>query len=158
MLARRGELCFFLAGCKPNAWYRHTFPLRAGGSAGSAEGAYAVIQHSRILHMHFIRARCVDRTVSPPHSLPITWQDEDDVLESLRGEIYAALPNRLSLHQGQSFGRFSNAYDGQKQDRLSHEPLAIGRKSGTSMRTPWHAPSQNRTCAKICVRASQSPI
>jgi len=53
MLARRGELCFFLAGCKPNAWYRHTFPLRARSTASSAEGTYAHSTHT--LHKSTMR-------------------------------------------------------------------------------------------------------
>ena len=61
-------------------------------------------------------------------------QEEDDVLESLRYEIHAVLPNRASHQDIKNYGRFSNAYDGQKQDnRLSHEPLGVGRKSGKTM-------------------------
>ena len=57
------------------------------------------------------------------------------MLESLRNEIHAALPNRATWEQMQKYGRFSNAYDGQRQDhRLSYEPLGVGRKSGTLVR------------------------
>jgi len=51
---------------------------------------------------------------------------EDEELQSLRFEIHAALPNKDILL---SYGRFSNAFDGQKQDRLSCEQMGIGRKS-----------------------------
>lgn len=56
------------------------------------------------------------------------------MLESLRYEIHAVLPNRARHQDIGNYGRFSNAYEGLKQDnRLSHEPLGVGRKSGKTM-------------------------
>ncbi len=59
-------------------------------------------------------------------------KEEDDLLESLRCEIHAVMPHGARNQAIQIYGRFSNAFDGQKQDRLSHEPVGVGRKSGNA--------------------------
>ena len=74
------------------------------------------------------------------------------MLESLRYEIHAVLPNRASHQDIGNYGRFSNAYEGLKQDnRLSHEPLGVGRKSGKTEQKMQEKEASTSSCSQLNV-------